>query len=106
MSLDKIRKGDKWICIKPFDLKSKFEDVTQRQFEINEIITFKIIDSYDLATDEIWGSYHNYINQAHIFQIQPYSANVRNITISELKEHFMCLADFRDKRIDQILEDD
>jgi hypothetical protein len=52
------------------------------------------------------GTHDNYINKAHIIQIQPYIANVRNITISELKEHFMCLANFRDKRIDQILEDE
>jgi hypothetical protein len=57
MSLDKIREGDKWICIEPFDIKSKFFDYAiQRQFEINEIITFKVIDSYDNSSQEVWGN--------------------------------------------------
>lgn len=106
MNLDGLIDGEKWICIKEFYMHSKAEPGIQKIFQIGDVITFKINDNYDLVSADIWGSYHEYLNKAHIVELQPRSPYLRNLTIKELKDNFTKLAEFREKRIDEILEDE
>jgi hypothetical protein len=107
MSLNGLIDDEKWICIKTFNMDYKWnKNGIQKIFQIGDVITFKVIDNYDMVSQDIWGSYHEFLNKAHIIQLQPWSAFIRHLTIKELKDNFIKLAELRAKRIDEILEDE
>ena len=92
-----IKVGQKWICIKDYDLLDIIDNKIQKTFKINEQVIIKDIFRYE----EI-----GYMNKEDCYPIglditSPY---MRNLKIKELIDNFILLAEYRDKQINEILE--
>jgi hypothetical protein len=82
-----IEVGQKWICIKTYPYIYETDGTS------NVVATFKIGDIIEIT----------HIDLTLVF---PYYTDDIPMSYEEIEESFISLAEFRDKRINEILEDD
>jgi hypothetical protein len=99
--------GQKWVCIKPFEVEEiEYGDLIG-QYNIGDIVTvdsFIDRDWYDnFAYSKSKFDYDEYVKKSYFIGIIPF---YRAIKLKELQDYFILLAEWRQQQIDLILEDD
>ena len=100
-------KNQKWVCIKPFEVEEVEYGDPIGQYNIGDIITIdSFIDSEwynDFVYPKIQYDYDEYTSRAYFIGVIPF---YRNLKLKELEKYFIPLAEWRNKQIDKILEDE
>lgn len=103
-----IKSGQTWICIKDYNFEETDNGDIIGEYKYGEIVKVKELYEYENYLKDFPGTPYFYSEEDfyHNGYIVILESGFRNLRIKEFQEHFINLAEWREKQINSILDDE